>query len=506
MAMNQLKAGVVLSYVVIGLNTLVGLLYTPYMLRMLGQSEYGLYSLVASVISYLTILDLGFGNAIVRYTAKYRAEGKIEQQYSMFGMFVILYSLIGAIALCIGLGITFNVELLFGENMTSDELSIARTMMFLLSFNLAITFPFSLFGSIITAYENFVFQRIVQIVRIILSTITMIVLLRIGYKAIALVMVTTVFNILSLFTNYAYCRYKLKIKIFFERINWHFIKEASVFSFFILVDVIMDRVYWNSGQFILGIVSGTAAVAIFSVAITIQHMYMNFSIAISGVFLPKVTAMVVRNQTNQSISDLFIRIGRLQYIVMSFILTGFVLFGKPFIAIWAGEDYSAAYMITLLFLIFFTIPSIQNLGLTILKARNEMKFRAIICILGAIVGLGVSIPLAIKYDAIGCAIGISVALFIEQNVVMSIYYHKKQGINIPLFWKEIFKMSIVPLFVIGIVFFVLQYITLDTIPRLGFFILLFSVIYIILFWKMSMNKYEKELCLTMLNHILIKRK
>ena len=92
--MNQLKAGVFLSYCIIGLNTLVGLVYTPYMLRMMGRSEYGLYAIVASVIAYLTILDLGFGNAIVRYTAKFRAEGKIKEQYEMFGMFIILYSII----------------------------------------------------------------------------------------------------------------------------------------------------------------------------------------------------------------------------------------------------------------------------------------------------------------------------------------------------------------------------------------------------------------------------
>ena len=39
MAVNQLKAGAALNYVVIGLHTLVGLIYTPYMLRMMGQSE-----------------------------------------------------------------------------------------------------------------------------------------------------------------------------------------------------------------------------------------------------------------------------------------------------------------------------------------------------------------------------------------------------------------------------------------------------------------------------------
>ena len=45
--MNQLKAGAALNYVAIVLNMVVGLIYTPYMLRMLGQSEYGLYSLAA---------------------------------------------------------------------------------------------------------------------------------------------------------------------------------------------------------------------------------------------------------------------------------------------------------------------------------------------------------------------------------------------------------------------------------------------------------------------------
>lgn len=73
---KEIKLGAILSYVVIGLNMIIGIFYTPYLTRMLGQSEYGLYSLVASVISYLTILDLGFGNAIIVYTSKYLAKNE----------------------------------------------------------------------------------------------------------------------------------------------------------------------------------------------------------------------------------------------------------------------------------------------------------------------------------------------------------------------------------------------------------------------------------------------
>ena len=117
--MSQLKAGALLNYAVIFLNIGVGLLYTPFMLRMMGQSEYGLYSLVASVISYLTILDLGLGNAIVRYTSQYRTEGKQKEQYELFGMFLVLYSVIGAIALMVGVGLYHQVDPWFGHTINA---------------------------------------------------------------------------------------------------------------------------------------------------------------------------------------------------------------------------------------------------------------------------------------------------------------------------------------------------------------------------------------------------
>ena len=179
--MNQLKAGVFLNYVIIALNALVGLLYTPYMLRMMGQSEYGLYSLVTSVIAYLTIMDFGFGNAIIRYTAKFRAEGKVKEQSEMFGMFMILYSVIGILAFIGGILLYQNIDSMFGSTMTEVELEKAKIMMLILAFNLAVTFPFGIYNSIITAYEDFVFQKTLNIIRIILNTAVMICLLEMGY-------------------------------------------------------------------------------------------------------------------------------------------------------------------------------------------------------------------------------------------------------------------------------------------------------------------------------------
>lgn len=504
--MNQLKAGAVLNYVVIVLHLLVGLLYTPYMLRMMGQSEYGLYSLVASVIAYLTVLDLGMGNAIIRYTAKFRAEGKTTEQYEMFGMFLVLYIVIGIIAFAAGLGLYFNVDTLFGATMTIEELDKARIMMLFLIFNLAVTFPMSIFGSIITAYERFVFPKVINIIRTLLNTAIMICLLEMGYKAVAMVVLQTVFNLLTLIINYFYCKHKLKIKIFFRNFKWSFLKEVAVYSFWIFLNVIMDRIYWSTGQFVLGAFVGTAAVAVFALAIQLEGIYMNFSTAIGGLFLPKVTSMVTKNDNKKEISDLFIKTGRIQYIVMCLILSGFIVFGQDFITLWAGPGYEEVYIITLMFFVALLIPMIQNLGITILQARNQMKFRSLLYIGIAVVSLVFQIVLSKEYGGIGCAIGISGALLLGQGLIMNIYYRKKQDLDVLHFWKEIAKMSIVPIILIIVSMYFLRNVILDSWVKLGGAIVLFAIIYIPLFFRFSMNSYERDLFIAPIKKIISKVK
>lgn len=504
MPINQLKAGVVLNYVVIILNTVVGLLYTPYMLRMMGQSEYGLYSLVASVIAYLTVLDLGFGNAIVRYTAKFRAEKKTEEQYEMFGMFFLLYLVIGIIAFGIGLGLYFNVGTLFGDTMTAVELGRARIMMLLLVANLAFTFPMSIWGSIIQAYEDFVFQKSLNIFRIILNTAVMICLLHFGYKAVAMVVVQTIFNVLTLVLNFIYCRRKLNIHIYFrfKHFHWGFLKEVAIYSFWIFLNAIIDRVYWSTGQFVLGAMVGTAAVAVFAIAIQLEGMYMQFSTAISSVFLPKVTAMVATNRSRKEISDLFIRTGRIQYIVLAYILSGFIIFGRQFIELWAGAGYSDAYMISLLFFIPLTVPLIQNLGITILQARNEMKFRSVLYIIIALVSLAMQIVLTRYFGGIGCAMGVSGALVVGQILIMNVYYRRRQDLDIKTFWKEISKMSIIPIVLIFSSMLVIRhFFALDSWGKLILGIAAFSLVYIPLFFRFSMTDEERNLFISMFHKI-----
>ncbi len=464
------------------------------MLKMMGQSEYGLYSLVASVISYLTILDLGFGNAIIRYTSKFITEGKKEEQYQMFGMFLVLYIIIGIVSVIIGLGFYSNVDLLFGQSMTTVEIERARLMLLILLFNLGVTFPMSIFTSIITAYERFVFPRVINIIRILLNTLLMVVLLNWGYRALAMVILQTVFNVATLIINYIYCKNKLHIIIKFKRFNFVFLKEVSVYSFWIFLNVIMDKIYWSTGQFVLGATAGTVAIAVFAVSIQLMYMYMQLSTAVSGVFLPKVTGMITLKSTNEEISNLFIKVGRIQNIVMVVVLLGFFVFGKAFIRLWAGVEYEGSYIITLLFFLSLYVPLIQNLGITILQARSQMRFRSLTYIAIAILSLVFQILFSKTWGGLGCAIAIAGALLLGQGLIMNIYYKIKQNINIRLFWGSIFHMNSVPvLFSIFFFYIIKGGDCIDSWIKLMSYIIVYGIIMMIIIFLFGMNKEEKKL-------------
>ncbi len=490
---SQIKIGSILSYIVIVLNILVGLIYTPIMLRMMGQSEYGTYSLISSIIGYLTVLDLGFGNAIIIYTSRYRVKNQIDEQSKLNGMFLIIYSIIGVISGIMGAILYANIDKLFAGTMTIQELQKAKIMTIILIINLVFTFPLSIFGSIITAYEKFIFSKVVNILRIILMPCIMIPLLYMGYKSVAMTVVTTILNISFLIINLVYCLKVIKIKFTFGKFNTKLLKEIFGYSFFIFLAIIVDKINLNIDQFILGSVVGTVEVAIYTVAAQIQTIYISLSTAINGVLLPKITMLVENKESDETISDIFIQTGRLQYIIMALITTGFIIFGQEFINIWAGNGYDKSYWTELILMVPALVPLIQNVGINILQAKNMHRFRTVVYFFIAIANLFISIPLARKFGSIGSAIGTSLACLLGQWIIMNIYYYKKANINIPKFWKNIFKMSI-PIIIIFIPTLLINNIyPSSNIIFIGVKILLYTLIYSILLWLFALNDYEKSL-------------
>ncbi len=435
---NQRKAGVILQYLQMGLGILIQLIYTPIMLKILGDNEYGIYSLSNSIISYLSLLSLGFGASYIRFYSIYKKTNEEDRIKRLNGMYLSVFMVIGVVALIAGLVLSQNVSIFYNDTYTPNDLHIAKILMIFLSINLAISFPSSVFTSYITSQEKFIWQKIVNMFTTVLSPAVNIILLYLGYGSIGMVITTTSLSILVMLVNIWFCFKKLNMKISFRGFDWHLFKDIFVFSIFIAINQIIDQINWQTDKVILGKMVNGTAVAIYSVASNINNMYIQFSTAISSVFAPKVNTIVAANKPscNDELTDLMIKVGRVQLFVINLVLTGFIFFGQFFISHWAGEEYSLAYYVVLLLICPVTISLIQNIGIEIRRAKNKHQIVALFMLITALINVGISIWFAYLWGVVGVAFGTTLSLLMN-IIIIDIFYQFKLKLNMVKFYKHI---------------------------------------------------------------------
>lgn len=498
--MNQLKTGVILSYISMGLNAIIGFVYIPMLLMFLTKEQYGLYQLVGSMVAYLTIMDFGLANTTVRYYSQLLAKRDIIGQENLLATMLRLYTGISCLIAVCAIVLLYVLLPFYTKTLSSAELVTAKIVYWIMIFNLMVVIPGNVFSAIISAHEKFIFLKAAQILNIILQPILVFIILHFKANIVALVVIQTLCNFSLFSANAYYSILKLGAKFRLHKWEGKFVKEILFFSFFIFLNAIMDQIYWKTGQLILGAIVGTVSVAIYSVAIQLTMAYMSFSANISGVFLPKLSALAVKDDLTET-NNIFIKVGRLQFYIVILMFFGFLLFGKQFISLWVGDSFLPAYYYTLLFMGALIIPLIQNTGILILQAKNKHAFRAIIYLIIAIISVMASIPLARKYGAMACAIVTSSCLLLGQGLIINIYY-EKLGIAVRKFWKEIIRLFI-PM-IIPIIIFVLflnYYSVQNTVLNLLWQIVLFIIFYSFILWKFDFNDYEKNLVLSMIRKL-----
>lgn len=307
--------------------------------------------------------------------------------------------------------------------------------------------------------------------------------------AMSVVIVQTVLN---LFANLIKCFYsykKLKIKIKSHEKDLKLLKSMLKFSASIFIVAITDQLFWKTNQLILGAVAGTVAVAVYAVASQIYMNYVSLSSVIQGVFLPKITEQVTQGK---DVNKSFVQIGRAQYILLSCVLGGFIVFGKQFISLWVGKDFIDAYYITLIIISAMTIDLIQSIGSTIMQAKNIYGIRAKVLLFMAIINVIFAIWLGKLYGGVGCAIGTSVCMILGNGVIMNYIYYSKVGLNICSFWKNILQLTFPAVLSCGFGIIVNKVIVGQNFLNLGIKIIIYVFVYSLFLILLGIRREEKN--------------
>ena len=497
---NQIKAGAILSYATILLSVLAGLLYTPWMVRQIGISDYGLYALTGAFLSYF-LMDFGLGSAIARFLAVARAEGDTTQTSHLLGITLRLSLILdGVIFLSIAVCYLF-LEDIFGE-LTAAELVKFKTIYLIAGLFSIITFPFTPLSGALIAYEQFVPLKLLDLIQRVVTVLLVIIVLLAGYRLYALVFVTGLTGFSVTLCKYIYLIKKMGLTINLHSFNRFKAREMLSFSFWVFLIGIAQRLLLNIVPTLLGILSGTREIALFSIAMTIEAYTWSIANALNGLFIPQVARMSECETAKEDITNLMIRVGRLQLLVSGFILTGFIVFGKAFILLWMGSAFETSYYVALFLILPGFITLTQEIAYTLLFVVNELKYRAVLFIGASLVSLGIGIWLAPRFGAIGAATGVGVALLLCHIIGMNVVYSRILGLGIRRFFTSCHQPMLAPMLIAGTVSLLIQYLF----PIQGWvaFILsgsLFTALFFLFMWYGPMNLEEKTLLVKLVKRL-----
>ena len=410
------------------------------------------------------------------------------------GLFVTIYTVL-ALLVCAGGAVLIGLSgSMFGKGLTADEIARLKVLLVIMTLSTAVSFPMSVYSSITIIFERYLFNKLVSIGETILLPVLNLLILMAGRGTVGMALIGLLFQIMNGIIYSVYNVKVLGIYPVFQKMPVGILGELAAFCAFIFLSSLVDMLYWATDKVLIGAVIGSAAVAVYNVGGTFTSMLQSMAHAISSVFAPRVNMMVGKNNAPGEISALLIRVGRLQYLVVSLLLSGYIVFGQAFIKLWAGADYADAYYVGLMTMIPLAVPLIQNIAFTTIVAQNKHRFRSIVYAVIAVINVVSTYLVLPYYGILGAAACTTVAFILGQGIIMNIYYYKVTGLDIPGFWKNIGKMTIVPVIMITASMLLLQ-----ILEPIGSMLWMFAGAagYTLLFaglsWLISMNRYEKQL-------------
>ncbi len=492
---NQKKVGIILSYFNTVLNMCVTMFLTPFLISSLGESEYGVYKIVASFASQLVIINFGIGSLVTRFVAKFNAlEQKKEKENFLF-MTLIISLVISASIGMVGYSLSAGVDSLFGASLTDSEIQLAKNLYLVLVTTTVISVFRDMFSGIMLGHERFVASRLIALGRIVFRVVAIIVLLKCGFTSMSIVVTDLVIAVVITIVEMMYCFAFLKEKIKF----YYWDKKEFVlclsFAGALVLQSIVNQVNQNLASVILGATiteNVTAVVTLYSFALVIYNTYGNLTSVFSGVFVPQVTKMVVKDATPKQLTDIVISVGRYQMMIAGAVIFGFILCGKNFLSIWVGEEYTDAYWPTLILIIPVTIPFIESVAIAILDAKMKRMVRSIVLVIMALFNVISSIIFIKLFGYMGAAYGSALAMLLGHGLIMNLYYHKKIGLNIKRIFLEISKGILPSAVITAVVCAPISIFVKNTL--IGFIAKgsVFILIYGLLLYFFGMNKTEKD--------------
>ena len=488
--MSQKINGAILSYVSILVNVVVALLFTPFLVSSLGQAGYGLLSIVLAFMAYLNMLDFGLNDSLLRYFVGHRKDP--EATNGFLGRVFGIYVLIAGFILLVGQGVALSFPYIFAATMSGEEIRLLASMIQAMSVGAAVLIGLNPVSALIYAHERFVFMRSVEMLITLGNTAAMVLVLMQGHGPLAVAIITASGKVVQALLSLGYAVVVLKLRPRISRPDWLELKGVAAYGAPIFASVIVGQAFWKLDNILIGAILGAAPVAVYAIGVTFNKYFMSFGTAISRIVAPDVIRRIDAGADAETLTDLMIRISRIQALALLLILGGLIVFGQRFLTLWIGPEYAISYFVMLAVLCPFALELTGNARNLILQVKGLYWHKSTITAVMAALNIPLTIGLLNLWGVVGGAISTGLAV-LAGYVMIAVLLRYRVGLSMWRYWRETAR-GILPVFVAMVIAGLL----LERLLPAGWIGLLlgaavFTGVYAVAMGLLAMNGYERDL-------------
>ncbi len=394
---------VAVEYIAIAINLTLGVAMLPFNIRHLGQSAYGLWVLVTSLTTYFSMLDLGYASAQVKFAAQYRARRDPTAINEIASTLFVLFLGVAAIAYAAAVVMAINLGHIF--RLRPDQISIGRQVLLIVSLNVALGLPFSVYGGIVNGFQRYYLNNVVSIGTTVVVAIVNIIVLKLGYGIVELVACTTTVRLASLlvYQRTAHAAFPL-LEIGWRHVKAWRLKEVTGFSVSLLTIDIASKINYSADTMVIGAFMSTAPIAVWSVAARLSDI----SRMLTGVLSRFLFPTIVDSSTQQRLDRLrmlLIEGTRLSLAMVVPMAAVTCILADQTIHAWVGDRFQGAVPVTWILCTVVAVRIGTITGTTVLKGCGLHRMVATNSFAVAVSNLVLSILFVRWFGLVGVALG-----------------------------------------------------------------------------------------------------
>jgi len=437
----QILKNVSSSWFSLGINILVGIFLSPFILHRLGDAAFGIWVLIFSLTGYYGIFDFGIRSSIIRYVSKYTATQDLEEVTGLINSAMFTYTCVGALTLLLTMLGCLYVDRWF--HIPAEFQSTARWLLLIVGASVALSFPLGVFGGMLEGLQKFYILNWTNVVFSSLVRAALIVFyLNRGYGLLTLAILTVGLPFLGSMVRAVVALRSLPIRFSWHSVNREGLRKMANYSGVTFLILIAWRLRFKTDALVIGTFLSSAAITYFYAGSRLVDYAGEVVSSLAQIFVPMSSHSDAAGNMDR-LRKIFVAGNRACAYVSLPITAAFIILGKSIIEVWVGKKYVAqGYPVLLTLIIPYTIMQIQGASSRILFGMSKHGKLAVVTIIEGVSNLALSVLLVRPYGILGDAFGTAIPMIGTYIIFMPQHLCSRLNVRIGTYLRQAYLLPV----------------------------------------------------------------